>query len=65
MNGVSKQRAASRVPAMLIAAVLIQPVVSFAQQSSAGQPVQGSSNGRVVATISTLEGTVHLAGVDV
>jgi hypothetical protein len=65
MKGVPMHRAATYVLTVLLVSVFLHPHAALARQSAAGQTGQPSTTGRVVATISTLEGTVHLSGVQV
>jgi hypothetical protein len=49
------------MPGLILAALLV-PVLSHTAPQQAGQPI---TTGRVVATVTTLEGAVHLPGVQV
>jgi hypothetical protein len=65
MKGMAKSRSVLPALIVIVAAALLHPGAAVARSTIDERADQPSTTGRVVATISTLEGTVHLAGVQV
>jgi hypothetical protein len=58
-------RRASNVVFLLLVAVVFRPGAALARRSAGGQADQSATAGRIVATISTLEGSVYVSGAEV
>jgi len=55
----------SSVACLLLVVVVVRPGAALARRSAGGQAGQSATTGRVLATISTLDGSVHVSGAEV